>query len=159
MRTAFPISPSAAALRTATTATAKKRPHLSDYPDLAVAATTTTAPLDIDGDDYAALMAALETLARLKLGARSTLALLHLCRRETPMTMGEIAKLTRTSTASTTGLVTRLEALGLLTAARTPADKRLMLVRPTEGARRVLASVLALTGWGLATSQLLKQHG
>ena len=53
----------------------------------------------------------------------------------------------------------RAEALGLLTAARTPADKRLMLVRPTEGARRVLASVLALTGWGLATSQLLKQHG
>lgn len=152
MRTTFPLSPNAAALRVP----AKKRPQLGDYPDLAVAATSTTAALDTGSGDYAALMAALETLARLKLGARSTLALLHLCRREAAMPMGEIARLARMSTASATGIVTRLEALGLVTMRRTEADRRVMLARPTEAARRVLASVLALTAFGVAGNTVLK---
>lgn len=133
------------------------QPTLSDYPDLAIAATATKADLDIESDTFGSVQACLETLARLRLSASSTW-LLMLLAKHGPQNHTALAARMKKSSSAMTGLITRLEALGLVTTSRKSlTDCRSVLITPTEAARKVLASVMALTGLGGAAAVLLKQ--
>lgn len=130
---------------------------ISDYPDLALAATATKADLDIQDETFAAVQACLETLARLHLSVSSTW-LLTLLVKHGPQNHTALGGRMKLSSAAMTGLITRLEALGLVTTSRKSlGDRRSVLITPTEAARKVLASVVGLTGLGAAAAVVLKK--
>jgi len=130
--------------------------RLSDFPDLAIAATATTAELDTHGDTFAAVSACLDTLARLKLGLTATRLLLLLCEHGPARCITPPAVL-KISPADLTGIVARLRALALLTT-EPGESRREIILTPTEAARKVLASVVALTALGQAANVLRSHH-
>ena len=126
-------------------------PTLSAYPALALAATGSI-DLDITSERFNAIMAALEVVNRLKLGARHTLALMRLCAQKS-MTMTELAKECRVSAAVCTQIGRRLRALGLITITR---DGRQAFAQPTDAARAVVTHILHLSALGGVSSLILK---
>ncbi len=133
-------------------------PRLSDYPALAVAATATTADLDTDGEIFASISACLETLARLRLSASSTWLLMLLVKHG-PQTHTVLAARMKCSSPSMTQLTARLESLSLITIQRgQQPDRRAVLLTATEAARKVLASIVALSGLGAAAATVLQIH-
>ena len=123
---------------------------LADFPGLALAATATRAELDTDGDTFAGVLACLETLNRLQLSA-SSCRLLMLLARHGPAPCKHLAGRMGISHAAITGLITRLEALELITLTRGgQADRREVILTLTDAARKVLASIVALTALGQA---------
>lgn len=122
-------------------------PNLSDYPDLALAATATTADLDTEGEAFGAVLACLETIGRLRLSASST-RLLMLLVKHGPQTCSVLVSRMKISSAAMTGLVTRLAALSLVGVQRDLPDRRSVTVTATPAARKVLASIVALSALG-----------
>lgn len=135
----------------------KLLPQLRNYPDLVLAATATTGELDTAGDTFAAVMACLETLSRLRLGTNGTLMLAILLKHG-PQTMGALSTKTRISTASMTGFADRLAALGLLTFRRAEHDRRVIYLTATDAARKVMASIVGLTALGQVASMMLQSR-
>lgn len=133
-------------------------PRLSDYPALALAASATTADLDTDSEAFASIAACLETLARLRLGISSTWLLMLLVKHG-PQTHTMLAARMKCSSPSMTQLTARLESLSLITIQRgQQPDRRAVILTATEAARKVLASIVALTGLGAAAATLLQIH-
>ena len=58
-----------------------------------------------------------------------------------PMSMGHVADALDISVASTTGIVDRMEARGLVDRQRDDADRRVVLVVPAAGARAILGDI------------------
>lgn len=145
------------------TAIRKKQPkpgqvRLSDHPDLALAASVTTAPLAAESQTFAAVMASLETLARLKLSVSSAWLLMLLVKHG-PQSCVMLCARMKISSPAMTGLVTRLEMLALIGVQRgTAPDRRAVTITATEAARKVLASVMTLTELGTAAAMLLEQR-
>jgi len=131
-------------------------PKLADYPDLALAATATTAELDTDSDAFAGVQATLEALSRLRLGHHGAF-ILTLLARHGPQPMGWLVGRLKISSASITGFADRLAALGLVSFTHSPRDRRVTLIQATEAARKVLASIVALTALGQAANSLRKK--
>jgi|GEM_PF-3259912 len=127
--------------------------RISDFPALALAATATTGELDTRGEAFAAVSACLETLQRLKLSGSSAWLLILLVKHG-PQSCSQLVSLTKTSSAAITGLITLLEALGLVALDRVAADRRVVIVTATSAARKVLASLCGLTALGSAASVL-----
>lgn len=136
----------------------KTRPQvrLLDFPALALAATATTAELEPDGAAFAGVYATLETLNRLRLSATSARLLMLLVTRGT-LSATELANEMKVTTASITGLIRRLAELALVGLQRPDGDRRVVLITATDAARRVLASIVALTALGQAASVLLRK--
>lgn len=128
-------------------------PKLADYPDLALAATATTAELDTESDAFAGVQATLEALSRLRLGHHSAFILMALARHG-PQSLTTLCQRTKISSASMTGFADRLQSLGLVAFSTHPCDRRVTLVSATEAARKVLASIVALTALGQAANGL-----
>jgi DNA-binding MarR family transcriptional regulator len=127
---------------------------LADFPALAVAASATTAHLDTEGETFAAVAACLETLARLGLSASSTRLLMLLVRRG-PHSCVRLAELMKISSAAISQITLRLEMLSLITLTRGGEDdRRVVMITATAAARKVLASVVALTALGGAAAVL-----
>ncbi len=130
----------------------KPAPKLTDFPALVLAATKTTAPLEPLSAEYAAVQAALEALSRLRLSVNATYALMLLAQRGA-LRMGVLTRLLHVTTAAGTGLMQRLQHLGLVTARRRDShgeDRREITVTITEAGRRVISSVVALSAMGAA---------
>lgn len=131
---------------------------LADYPELAHAASVTQAELVSEGQTFAAVMACLETLARLKLSVSSAWLMLLLVKHG-PQGCVELCKRMKITSAGITGLTSRLEMLELISIQRAmQPDRRAALVSITEAGRKVLASVLTLTDLGAAAAMLLEQR-
>jgi len=135
---------------------ASRTPKLADYPDLALAATATTAELDTESDAFAGVQATLEALSRLRLGHHGAF-ILTLLARHGPQPLGGLATRLRVSSASMTGFADRLDALGLVSFTHHASDRRVILIQATEAARKVLASIVALTALGQAANSLRKK--
>lgn len=143
-------------LLTALQGRAKTTPVLSDFTDLALAAQATTAHLDTEGETFAAVAACFETLARLRLSASSTWLIMLLVKHG-PQSCTFLMARMKVSGAAITQLISRLEGLELLTIQRGPvADRRHVIVSATDAARKVLASVLALTALGGAAAVMMQ---
>ena len=56
-----------------------------------------------------------------------------------------------------TGFADRLDALGLVSFTHHASDRRVILIQATEAARKVLASIVALTALGQAANSLRKK--
>ncbi len=67
--------------------------------------------------------------------------LLVLLRSDRRCAMRQLAEATRLDAATMTGIVDRLERLGLVERHRNPLDRRVVFVRPTEQARTLLREV------------------
>lgn len=131
-----------------------RTPSLSDFPALALAATATKAELDPKGETFAAVQACVETLARLRLSVSSTW-LLTLLAKHGPQQCAELCQRMKISSPAMTGLITRLESLALISVQRgTAPDRRAVIITATEPARKVLASLMALTALGAAAAVL-----
>ena len=130
-----------------------RRSHIGDFPALALAATATQAELDTNGKTFSAVSACLETLARLQLSVSSAWLLMLLIKRG-PQSCSELVSRMKISSAAMTGLLSRLSDLSLVGTQRDQADRRIVIVTATEAARKVLASVVALTELGAAASIL-----
>ena len=131
---------------------------LADFPDLALAASVTKAELVSEGETFAAVMACLETLARLKLGVSSCLLMMLLVKHG-PQSCVQLSTRMKISTAAITGLTTRLEMLALISVQRAAMpDRRTVMIGITESGRKVLASLLTLTDLGAAAAMLLGQR-
>lgn len=129
-------------------------PKLSDYPELALAATATKAELDTTSETFHAVQGCLETLCRLKLSKRATLFLLLLARHG-PQTLNRVADGLKTSQPNASQISRHLAALGLITLDRSqPADLRHVHASLTEAGTKVLASIVALTGLAGASGVL-----
>lgn len=150
-----PTSPLLRSLR-AKAASADAPPKLSDYPHLALAATATTAGLDTSCETFHAVQGCLETLCRLKLSKRSALLLLVLARHGT-LTMARVADALKVSQPNCSLITRRMEALGLIAMDRQGPDLRRVHASITEAGRKVLASLVALTGLAGA-SAVLSNH-
>lgn len=131
-------------------------PKLTDYPDLVLAATATTAELDTESDAFAGVQATLEALSRLRLGHHGAF-ILTLLVRHGPQPLGWLVTRLRIRSASITGFADRLAALGLVAFERTSKDRRVTLISATEAAHKVMASVVALTALGQAANGLRKK--
>ncbi len=135
---------------------AKRPVCLSDFPALALAATATKAELDIQSETFAAVQACVETLARLKLSVSSTWLLTLLVKHGPQSCVALCGRMNITSPAMT-GLITRLESLALISVQRATApDRRAVIITATEAARKVLASLMALTSLGVAAVTVLQ---
>lgn len=132
-------------------------PKLSDYPHLALAATATTAGLDTTSEAFHAVQGCLETLCRLNLSKRAALALIVLARHG-PLTLNILADNIRASQANTSQIIRRLEALSLLSKSQQGPDLRHVYASITEAGKKVLASLIALTGLAGASSVLLRRR-
>lgn len=129
-------------------------PKLSDYPELALAATATKADLDTTSETFHAVHGCLETLCRLKLSKRATL-LLMLLARHGPLTMARVADGIKASQPNTSQIARHLAALSLITLDRdAAADLRRVNACLTEAGTKVLASIVALTGLAGASGVL-----
>ena len=131
-------------------------PGLSDYPELALAASAAKVEaLDTTGDAFAGVMACLETVNRLKLGARNALALGLPCQFG-PMCAGSLALRLRIAPSAVSFLLRKLEGLALITTERPGSDRREVVVTATQAARNVMACVIGLTALGQAANVLNK---
>lgn len=138
-------------------ASSASAPKLSDYPDLALAATATTAGLDTTCETFHAVQGCLETLCRLKLSKRATLVLLLLARHG-PQTMNRVADGIKASQPNASQICRHLVALGLIALdRREPTDLRHVYASLTEAGTKILASIVALTGLAGA-SAVLSNH-
>jgi DNA-binding MarR family transcriptional regulator len=138
---------------------AAQAPGLADFPELALAASSDKVePLDTTHDAFAGVMACLDTVNRLKLGARNALALGLLCQCG-PMKAGTLAARLRIAPSSVSILLRRLEMLAMITTQRTQdgsGDRREVIVTPTQAARNVMACIVSLTALGQAANVLNK---
>lgn len=131
------------------------QPRLSDFPDLALAATTTTAELDTTCISFAVISAALETLTRLRLSARAAF-LLAVLAKSGPQSFADLVKRLRISSAAVTRLTARLGAMNLIGIQRAAdPDRRVVIISLTEPGRRVLASLVSLSDLGAAAALAL----
>lgn len=151
-----PPTPSTPLLRSIRDRAAASAPKLSDYPELALAATATTAGLDTTCETFHAVQGCLETLCRLKLSKRATLILLLLARHG-PQSMNRVADGLKTSQPNASQICRHLVALGLIALDRSQlADLRHVHASLTEAGTKVLASLVALTGLAGASGVLLR---
>ena len=67
-----------------------------------------------------------------------------------PLPMSRLAEALDVSVASVTGIVDRMEARGLVARRRDANDRRVILVEPAEGGRRLFAAIAARRRKGLA---------
>lgn len=131
-----------------TAALAKRRPttpQLSDYPQLALAATSNGPELpNPETPAFTHLMATLDKLGRLNLGARNAHAL-GLLSKNGPMRPSELCTGLHLSTAGVSLILRKLEALGLVVTARVGlhGDRRQVTARLTQAGSNVLACLLA----------------
>lgn len=137
----------------------KSSPTLADYPELALAATngSKAGALDINSEIFATVQGALETVCRLKLGARKA-HLLTLLARSGTMPLGGLAKAMRISPGATTTQARSLELLGLITLSRRPehGDARKVMAAITEAGRNVLANIVGLSALAGAASIMFR---
>lgn len=132
----------------------KTAPLITDFPELALAASSVKVePLNTQSDAFAAVMACVETVNRLRLGARNCHALGLLCQNG-PLKAGSLSALLRIAPSSVSLLLRRLEALALITTTHHCGDRREVIAAPTQAARNVMAAIVALTGLGLAANVL-----
>ena len=132
----------------------KPKPALSNYPALAVAATS-KAELDTDGADFASLAACLETLNRLGLSVSESWLLMILLKRG-PMSCSELVYRMKIHAVPLHALLQNLQDLGVVAIQNTGPLSVIGTVAPTQAARNVMASVLALSGLATAATQVLK---
>lgn len=131
------------------------QPRLSDFPDLALAAVTTTAELDTTSITFAIISAGLETLTRLRLSA-SAAFLLAVLAKSGPQSCADLVKRLRISSPAMTGLTARLAAMNLIGIQRAAEpDRRVVTISLTEPGRRVLASLVSLSDLGAAAALAL----
>lgn len=130
-----------------------RRAQIGDFPALALAATATKAELNTEGTAFAAICACLETLARLQLSVSSAWLLMLLVKHG-PQSCSELVARMKLSSAAITGLVSRLQDLALVGLQRNGPDRRVVTVSDTEAARKVIASLVALTELGAAANVL-----
>lgn len=142
-----------------TQALAKKRaatPALSDYPALALAASTLSGEpreMDICSPEFCETMACLETLNRLQLGSRNAHALGLLVKQ--PTRASDLAASLRLTAAGTSVVLRRLEALALITTNHHHGDRREVIATTTQAGRNVMAALVALTALGQVSAVLL----
>lgn len=154
----LPTTPLLRSIRQRAASSAPTAPKLSDYPDLALAATATKAELDTTCETFHAVQGCLETLCRLKLSKRATLVLLLLARHG-PLTMNRVADGIKASQPNASQICRHLVALGLIALDRSqPADLRHVHARLTEAGTKVLASIVGLTGLAGASAVLLQSR-
>jgi DNA-binding MarR family transcriptional regulator len=77
---------------------------------------------------------------------RASLSIIHLnvltvLEAEEPMSMGQLAELMDVSVASMTGIVTRMEARGMVERVHDDRDRRVVLVRRAEGGHEVFRGI------------------
>ena len=133
----------------------KAAPKLGNFPALALAATATKVALDTEGAEFAAVAGCLETLSRLGLSVSSSWLLVLLVK-DGPQTCTALALRMKQSPANITGLTERLLSLELIAMERAQPDRRIVTVSATDAARKVLASVVALTALAAAASVLTR---
>lgn len=138
----------------------KASPSLADYPELALAATngSKAGALDTNSEIFATVQGALETVGRLRLGARKA-HLLSLLARSGSTPLGTLARAMRISPSATTTQARTLELLGLITLSRRPehGDARQVIGTITEAGRNVMANIVALSGLAGAASIMFRK--
>jgi DNA-binding MarR family transcriptional regulator len=151
----IPTTPLLRSFRIKSASRSEDAPKISDYPHLALAATATTAGLDTTSETFHAVQGCLETLCRLRLSKRAALLLIVLARHG-PLTMARVADALKVSQPNCSLITRRIEALGLIALDRQGPDLRRVHASITEAGRKVLASIIALTGLAGASAVLLR---
>jgi DNA-binding MarR family transcriptional regulator len=129
---------------------------LADHPALAHAAAGLSGKLDTGSDAFAGVAACLETLTRLKLGARNGRTLVLLAKNG-PMTVKALTLQLNIPQQSSSNIFDRLETLSLVKRSRSATDDgREVLAEITPAGESVLASIVALTALGQAANVLTK---
>lgn len=134
---------------------------LADFPELALAATNLNGEaraLDTTSYEFGGVMATLETINRLKLGARNA-HVLGLLISLGPTRSTDLAKPARLSTAGVSVILRRLEELALITTSRHKdnSDRREVIATATQAAHNVMASIVALSALGAAATVLFRK--